>query len=70
MANHSGSPSRFVGSSALLDGLREFPLDEVMLALGSDRGWGEAGALGERVEAGAGLPVTVVGPAGAKSQAA
>lgn len=48
---------------ALLDGLREFPPNEVVLAPGSERGWGEADALVERIEAEAGLPVTVLPPA-------
>lgn len=52
----------------LLDGLREFPPNEVVLAPGSERGWGDAGALVERVEAEAGLPVTVLDPAIAAEQ--
>jgi GABA permease len=47
---------------SLLDGLREFPPNEVVIASGRDAGWDAAGALAERVRAEAGLPVTEISP--------
>ncbi len=52
---------------ALLDGLREFPPNEVVLAPGSERGWGEVDSFLARVEAEAGLPVTVLEPAAGRT---
>jgi len=46
---------------ALLDGLREFAPNEVLLVPGSESGWGETAPLIQRVEAEAGVPVTVLG---------
>jgi hypothetical protein len=45
---------------SLLDGLREFPPNEVLMLPGREAGWDAAGALAERVRAEAGLPVTEV----------
>lgn len=47
---------------ALLDGLREFPPNEVVMLPGGERGWDGIGDLAERVRAEAGLPVTTVSP--------
>jgi hypothetical protein len=47
---------------ALLDGLREFPPNEVVMLPGRELGWEAAGTLAERVRAEIGLPVTEVGP--------
>ena len=44
----------------LLDGLREFPPNEVVMLSGGEAGWEFAGALAERVRAEVGLPVTEV----------
>jgi hypothetical protein len=44
---------------SLLDGLREFPPNEVVMLPGSESGWDGASGLAERVRAEAGLPVTV-----------
>ena len=46
---------------SLLDGLREFPPNEVLMLPGREAGWDAAGVLAERVRAEAGLPVTEVG---------
>jgi hypothetical protein len=46
---------------SLLDGLREFPPNEVLMLPGREAGWGAAGVLAERVRAEAGLPVTELG---------
>jgi hypothetical protein len=46
---------------SLLDGLREFPPNEVVMLPERETGWDGADALAERVRAEAGLPVTVVG---------
>lgn len=43
--------------SALLDGLREFPADEVMMLPGAESGWEEAETLAERVRQEVGVPV-------------
>ena len=45
---------------ALLDGLREFPPNEVVMLPGGEAGWEPAGALAERVRAEVGLPITEV----------
>ena len=45
---------------ALLDGLREFPSNEVVMLPGGEARWDSAGALAERVRAEVGLPVTEV----------
>ena len=46
---------------SLLDGLREFPPNEVVLLSDGDPGWDEAGEMAERVRAETGLPVTAIG---------
>jgi hypothetical protein len=46
---------------ALLDGLREFPANEVVMIPGAESGWPEAEALGERIRREVGLPVTELG---------
>ncbi len=46
---------------SLLDGLREFPANEVVMLPGRAGDWEAAGALAERVRSEAGLPVTEVG---------
>ena len=43
---------------SLLDGLREFPPNEVIMLPGGEAGWEKAGGLAERVRAETGLPVT------------
>jgi len=43
---------------SLLDGLREFPPNEVLMLPGREAGWEAAEALAERVRAEAGVPVT------------
>lgn len=48
---------------SLLDGLREFPNEVVMLS-GGEVAWDSAGALAGRVRAEVGLPVTEVSPSG------
>jgi hypothetical protein len=45
---------------SLLDGLREFPPNEVVMLSGGEARWDSAGALAERVRAEVGLPVTEV----------
>jgi hypothetical protein len=45
---------------SLLDGLREFPANEIVMLPGRETGWEQAGDLAERVRAEAGLPVTTV----------
>ena len=47
---------------SLLDGLREFPANEILLLPGRDGHWDAASALAERVRSEAGLPVAEVGP--------
>ncbi len=47
---------------SLLDGLREFPPNEVVILPGRETGWESAGALAERVREEIGLPVTEVVP--------
>jgi hypothetical protein len=46
---------------ALLDGLREFPPNEVVMIPGAERGWNEAEVLGERIRQEVGVPVTELG---------
>lgn len=46
---------------ATIDGLREFPANEVVLLPGRETGWNGADALVERIRAEVGLPVTLVG---------
>jgi hypothetical protein len=46
---------------ALLDGLREFPANEVVLIPGAEVGWHEAELLGERIRREVGVPVTELG---------
>jgi hypothetical protein len=46
---------------SLLDGLQEFPPNEVVMLSGGEPRWDSAGALAERVRAEVGLPVTEVG---------
>lgn len=46
---------------AMLDGLREFPADELVLLPGEEADWEGAEALVGRIRAEVGLPVTVVG---------
>jgi hypothetical protein len=43
---------------ALLDGLREFPANEVVMIPGAESGWPEAEQLGERIRREVGVPVT------------
>jgi hypothetical protein len=52
---------------ALLDGLREFPANEVVMIPGAEVGWAEAELLGERIRREVGVPVTELGsePTGA-----
>jgi hypothetical protein len=45
---------------ATIDGLREFPANEVVLLPGGETGWEDADALVGRIRAEVGLPVTVV----------
>jgi hypothetical protein len=45
---------------SLLDGLREFPPNEVVMLSGDETGWESAGGLAQRVRAEVGLPVTEV----------
>jgi hypothetical protein len=45
---------------SVLDGLREFPPNEVVIMPGRETRWEPAGALAERLRAEAGLPVTEV----------
>jgi hypothetical protein len=52
---------------SLLDGLREFPPNEVVMLPGRETGWGGADSLAERVRAEAGLPVTTVGSESARA---
>ena len=47
---------------SVLDGLREFPPNEVVIMPGRETRWEPAGALAERLRAEAGLPVTEVSP--------
>jgi nucleotide-binding universal stress UspA family protein len=49
---------------SLLDGLREFPANEVVMLPRRERGWESAGATAERVRAEAGIPVTEIDAAG------
>ena len=46
---------------ALLDGLRQFPANEVVMIPASERGWGDAEDFAARVRDEAGVPVTVLG---------
>ena len=46
---------------ALLDGLREFPANEVVLVPGAEVGWPEAELLGERIRREVGVPVSELG---------
>jgi hypothetical protein len=46
---------------ALLDGLREFPANEVVMIPGAEVGWAEAESLGERIRREVGVPVTELG---------
>jgi hypothetical protein len=48
---------------SLLDGLREYPPNEVVLLPGRESGWQDADTLAEQVRAEVGLPVTTVGAA-------
>jgi hypothetical protein len=45
---------------SLMDGLREYPPNEVVMLPGGEAGWDAAGDLAERVRAETGLPVTAV----------
>jgi hypothetical protein len=45
---------------SLMDGLREYPPNEVVLLPRGEAGWDEAGDLAERIRAETGLPVTAV----------
>lgn len=45
---------------SLMDGLREYPPNEVVMLPGGEPGWEDAGGLAERVRAETGLPVTAV----------
>lgn len=45
---------------SLMDGLREYPPNEVVMLLGGEPGWEGASDLAERVRAETGLPVTAV----------
>ena len=45
---------------SVLDGLREFPPNEVVIMPGRETRWEPAGALADRLRAEAGLPVTEV----------
>jgi hypothetical protein len=47
---------------SVLDGLREFPPNEVVIMPGRETRWEPAGALAKRLRAEAGLPVTEVSP--------
>jgi hypothetical protein len=47
---------------AVLDGLREFPPNEVVILPGRETRWEDAGELAKRLRAEAGLPVTEVSP--------
>ncbi len=47
---------------ALLDGLREFPPNEVIMLPDQEADWAAAAGLAERVRVEVGLPVTAVGP--------
>jgi hypothetical protein len=47
---------------SVLDGLREFPPNEVVIMPGRETTWEPAGALAKRLRAEAGLPVTEVSP--------
>jgi len=49
---------------SVLDGLREFPPNEVVLLPGRETGWQGTDTLAERVREEAGLPVTTVSPTG------
>lgn len=46
---------------AILDGLREYPADEVVLLTGPEAGWSDAEALAERIRREVGVRVTEVG---------
>ena len=50
---------------ALLDGVREFAPNEVVMLSQGERGWESAGTLAERVRTEVGLPVTEVSPSAA-----
>lgn len=50
---------------SLLDGLREFPPNEIVMLPGGESGWEQADGLAERVRAETGLPVTTVAVSGA-----
>ena len=61
----SGVPARGRADVAgpmesLLDGLREFPSNEVVMLSGAEEDWGAADGLTERIRAEAGLPVTLL----------
>jgi hypothetical protein len=47
---------------SLLDGLREFPPNEILMLPGRETQWDAAAELAERVRDEAGLPVTAIGP--------
>lgn len=49
-----------VPMESLLDGLREFPANEIVMLPGREAGWDAACALAERIRSEAGLPVTEV----------
>lgn len=55
---------------ALLDGLRQFPANEVVMVPASEHGWGDAEDLAARVREEAGVPVTVLGSSGSGARAA
>jgi len=47
---------------SLLDGMREFPPNEVVILPAGEAGWPEAAGVAERVRAEAGVPVTTIEP--------
>lgn len=52
---------------SLLDGLREFPPNEILMLPDREADWHAAADLAERVRAEVGLPVTAIGPSPAAS---
>ncbi|HVW45822.1 MAG TPA: universal stress protein [Solirubrobacterales bacterium] len=50
--------------TAILDGLREYPADEIVMLTGPEAGWQEAETFADRVRSEVGLEVTEVAPAG------
>ena len=58
--NASGRTDLGQPMDSLLDGLREFPANEVVMLPDREEGWESAGALAARVRVEAGLPVTEV----------